>query len=150
MKLAVETLSERLIAELLPLISNHYKEISHNPDIPLRPNWEVYRQMEEIGIFKAFVARDNFGGILGYVGCLTAPALHYMDSLQTNVDVIYLDPSHRGKMLGVKMIKFMEAELEKDGVQAIHFHVKLKHDFSPMLIRMGYENVEYVSSKRLF
>ena len=146
--ISLEKLTPELVIELTPLLEAHYTEISHFKDIPLKADWEKYFILEDTGLLKVFIARYN-KKIIGYVAYTIGINMHYSDVIQAIQDVLFVSPDNRGKMAGIKLLKESEKELKKLNVKLIVQHVKLAHDFSPMLKRLGYEDVEKLLIKRV-
>lgn len=157
---AKETLTPAVWDEAVPLLFAHWKEIAHYPDIALAPDMEAYAASEAAGILRLYTARAQGDGpydratafgpplLLGYALFFLRPNPHYRGSVQAVSDVIYLAPSMRG-INGWKFLKYIDAELTKEGAEIAYHHVKLAHDFGPILKRMGYEAVEVIYTKRL-
>jgi len=142
-----ERLTEKLIGELNPIIEAHKDEVA-SFDLPLCVNWQAYDKLQEAGHLKLFVARDE-GIIVGYCSCFIHSNMHYSTSLQCFVDAVYLDPEYRGKMLGIKLFRHVEDIMTSSGIDIIQYHVKVQHDFSPVLSRLGYAFVEKIMAKRI-
>lgn len=132
-----------------PLLEKHWAEISSNLDIALDVNVEAYEASEKGDMLRVYTARED-GVMVGYVALFVHKGLHYQQSIQATQDVFYVDPDHRGKMLGVRLIKYVEGQLKGEGVQIITQHVKLKHPALGMLLeRSGYTAVEKLFQKRI-
>jgi len=97
-----------------------------------------------------FTARDD-EKLMGYNVFFVANNAHYKDSLQATQDILYLAPEYRGKMTGVRFIRWCDNELEDLGVEVVYQHVKARPElnFGPMLERIGYELVDLIYTKRL-
>jgi GNAT superfamily N-acetyltransferase len=137
------------------LIKMHYDEIALNKDEkPLNPDWARYEQMEAAGNLVCFTARDD-GRMVGYSVFLLSWHLHYNTVRVAANDVLYLHPDYRKGMIGIRLIKYSEAELGKYGADWITFHVKFnkipddRKDFSPILHRMGYSDEEKMVGKMI-
>ena len=143
-----EKLTPALAKEVLPLLKRQWVEIAHYPDIPLRPDWDAYFNMAESGNLVSITVRVD-EKLVGYAVYIMRHNIHYSTSLQAMQDILYVDPEYRRGRLGIKLLQRSEEILEKLGVQVIIQHVKLEHDFSPLLIRMGYEDVEKILCKRI-
>jgi L-amino acid N-acyltransferase YncA len=143
-----ETLTLSLANELMPLLELHRQEISAYKDMKLNVNVEKYIQMNNIGMYKIFVARSE-GKLVGYLAYFIAPNMHYSDYVYATQDVIYVDKSSRGAMVGLKLLNEAEKELIKLGVNVATQHVKVKHDISPLMEKAGYDWVEKIFMKRL-
>lgn len=137
----------RLWAEMTPLLEAHYREVAHYQDIPLEPDYAAYQTLEDIGIFRIYTTRLENGNLVGYAAYLIAPHLHYRSVLNATMDVVYIAPEYRG--MGRQFIEWCDQQLKVDGVETVTQHVKVAHDFSPMLERMGYEWVEKILIRRL-
>jgi len=143
-----EIFDDNLINEMLPLLVKHKDEICLYEDFDLDPDWGAYKRLQELGMFKIFTAR-NEDKLIGYVAFAIHHNLHYRARKHAVQDVLYLDPTHRGRMMGVKLIKFADDVLRDNGVHLVSQHVKIKHDFSPLLEYIGYEQVEKIYERRL-
>lgn len=140
---------EGAYADALPLLKKHWAEISTNLDIALNVNEEAYRHSEANDLLRIYTARDGMV-MVGYVALFVHKNLHYQQSLCATQDVFYVDPNHRGRMLGLRLIKFVEDQLRLEGVQVINQHVKIKHPaLGYLLERSGYTAVEKIYQRRL-
>lgn len=133
-------------AEMLDLLYQHYKEISHYQDIKLEPDLKAYLEIEEKGALRIYTVREG-GSIIGYGVYFVRTNLHYQSSLQAHQDVLYIRKDKRG--FGRNFIKWCDEQLKADGVQVIYHHIKTAHDWSPLLAEMGYDFVEKIYCKRL-
>ena len=133
--------------EILPMLHAHYEEVGHYKDIPLDPDKSVYLAMEEAGAIKVYTVREE-GKLIGYAAYFIRKHPHHKDSLQASQDIIYVDPKHRGGV-GKRLIKECDERLRELGVQVVYSHLKAKHNFGPMLERMGYELQDLIYSRRL-
>lgn len=134
--------------EVMPLLREHWQEIATYKDIPLSVNTEVYEGCEKAGLFHAYTIRKN-GMLIGYSGYFIRQSIHYSTSKWAVQDVLYLDPDSRGKMVGVKFIKWCDDQLKELGVEVVCQHVKTSHNWGALLGRMGYEHTENIWQRRL-
>lgn len=147
MKYAKEFFAD-VIEEIKPLLERHWHEIALNKDkIPFDPDYDKYEVLEEEGILDIFTARDDEDTLCGYCITFTIPHLHYKTTIASNVDILFVTPEHRGKMTGVRLIAFTEQQLKEQGTDLLMHHVKLAHDFSPILLRQGYAEQERIFGK---
>lgn len=146
MKFARENLAE-IAREISPLILEHYKEVAHFQDIELDPDWERYFEADDKGILRAYTARTSQGDLVGYAIFFVNKNMHYRKSLQAVQDILFLKKNSRGT--GGRLIDYADRELAKEGVQAVYHHVKNAHDFSALLVRKGYREVDKILVKRL-
>jgi hypothetical protein len=142
-----EQLTAELCEELRPLLEKHYKEIAHYQDIPLIPAYEQYMKLDSMGMLRVFTAREESGECAAYAIFFVKHNLHYSSSLQAVQDIIYVDPNKRG--FGARLIKWCDEQLKAEGVQVVYHHVKVAHNFGPLLERMGYQLVDLIYGKRL-
>lgn len=142
-----EVATHELFEELMPLLQKHWEEIAHFKDIPLDPDWDIYLKFEEVGAFRLFTARNEIGSLIGYSAFFVRPNAHYKTSIQALQDVLFIDPSQRGA--GAKFIIWCDKQLASEGIGAVYHHVKVTHNFGPMLERIGYKLVDLIYAKRL-
>lgn len=146
MKYAQEVFDD-VITDIIPLLNKHWEEIALNKDkVPFDPNYAQYKTLEKEGILDIFTARED-NELVGYCITFTAPHLHYWSTIMSNVDIFYVSPEHRGKMAGIRLIKYTEEKLKLKGVKVLNHHVKTQHDFSPILKRLKYNKAESIYSK---
>lgn len=137
---AQETMAQAW-AEMEPLFVKHYKEIAwHQDKIPLAPDCAAYAELEAKGIWKLYTARRE-GELVGYACWFVSTYLHYNTTRCAQNDVIYVDPSYRGKT-GMQLIRFSETELKKLGVQVLSLHIKECLNWGPLAQRVGFEHTE--------
>lgn len=142
-----EPFSRELFDEMWPLLDKHYREIARFQDIPLKPDFDRYMKMWQLGGLRLFIARDLTGEMVGYAVYFVAPNMHYSDSLQAVQDVLFIHPDRRG--FGKLFIPWCDDRLRESGVEIVLHHVKVAHDFGPFLESIGYEFFERIFVKRL-
>jgi hypothetical protein len=136
--------------ELVPLMEKHYAEIAHYQDIPLDVDRAAYEFAEDAGNLRVFTVRDeDEGAVIGYAVYFVRHNIHYRGSLQAMQDVLFLDPAFRHGLVGAKLIAFADAALQAEGVQVVYHHVKIEHNFGPLLERLGYQLIDLIYGKRL-
>ena len=136
--------------EAVPLMQKHWEEIAKYKDIPLDPDPVIYAAAESSGFLRCFTVRDPGGKLVGYAVYMVRHAPHYRGSLQAIEDVIFLDPSVRGKMVGIRFIDWCDRQLRGEGVQVTYHHVKKDHAaLGRILEHLGYELSDLVYARRL-
>jgi hypothetical protein len=137
-------------AELLPLLGEHYGEISTHKDhgIPLDPQTNVYRTREQDGSLMMVIGREE-GQIIAYFVCFIAPGLHYSSCLTCSPDIFYVAPEKRTGIAGIRMFRFVEKELKRRGVKRWAMGSKLAHDASALFRFLDFEPVETTYEKWL-
>ena len=144
----VESFEERL-AELQTLLPMHYRELALNQDkVPLQPQYHVYIERERAGGL-LFVTLRDAGELAGYFIGFVAPGLHYETCLTCTMDIFYVHPDKRSGSAGVRMFRFVEAELRRRGVQRWFMGSKVHADASALFKRIGAAPVETYFSKWL-
>ena len=140
---------KELSSEIYPLLKEHYDEIARNKDaIELKPDWERYKSLENLGFLHCIAVRDE-DKLIGYSVTMIAPSLHYKDHLFAVNDVLFISKEYRKARVGFRLFKFMKECFEKKKVSIVHFHVKVDHDFSDLLEFMGYKQIEKIFEMRL-
>lgn len=147
LKFQREIASDALFEEMTPFFEAHYKEIAHFQDIPLDPDFPQYLLVEAAGLLRIYTARDENNLLLGYAWYFVRPNFHYRTSKQAYQDILFVSPEKRG--FGEKFIVWCDVQLKAEGVQVVCHHVKEKHNFGPLLERLGYELTDLLWQKRL-
>jgi len=137
------------IDEAQPLLVDHWHEIALDKDtVPLEPDWEKYRRLEQAGLLNVTTARDD-GRLVGYACYIVAPSLHYRSLSVADSDVFFLSREHRRGAAGLGLLRAAEDHLVAAGVGRIVNRVKIHHDVGPLFVRLGFRPIEHVYSKRL-
>lgn len=107
---------ENALPELKQIYPVHWLELALFQDrMPLRPQDGEYIARDRDGrLFLATCRKD--GELIGYYTCLVHNSLHY-DIPTALMDMIYMKIEHRSHGYAIRMIKFVEKELIKRGVQ---------------------------------
>lgn len=136
--------------ELLPLLREHYGEISTHKlhGVLLEPMIDVYRAREADGTLLMVIGRE-LGEIVSYFVGFVAPALHYRSCLTCSPDIFYVRPDRRNGSSGIKLFRFVEKELGRRGVKRWAVGSKVQHDASALFKFLGFEPVETTYEKWL-
>lgn len=138
---------ESFFEEALPLLQDHYEEIAWNKDkIPLAVDVEAYRKMEAAGILVPFSLRTHDEEMIAYAVYFVRTNPHYARTLFAMNDVVYMKPEYRGGV-GSRFLEKCERELKELGVQVITYHIKDAYDWSPAILRQGFEKMETLYQK---
>lgn len=144
----VESFEERL-DELKVLLPLHYAELALNQDqVPLSPRYNVYIEHERAGGL-LFVTLRDAGELVGYFIGFVAPGLHYSTCLTCTMDIFFIRKDRRTGSAGVRMFRFVEAELRRRGVRRWFMGSKIHADASALFKRIGAAPVETYYSKWL-
>lgn len=135
--------------EFHELFEFHWEEIARHKDtIKLNPDYEAYQRLEEAQVLRVVTARDE-GKLVGYIANMVTPNLHYKDHLMATNDVLYLHPDYRRGGTFIRMLDYTEDYLAEIGVINFYIHMKVRHDFSQVLERRGYTEIERNFEKQL-
>jgi len=143
---ALEPASQALFEEMMPLLEANHDETEWAKDITLNPDWDAYLRLEVAGLLRVFTARVD-EQLVGYAVFTVSSGIHHKQCLQAVHDIMFIAREHRGT--GLRLIRFADAELEAEGTQIIFHSVKVSHDYSPVLKRLGYEHVETIWARRV-
>ena len=131
-----------VLDEIKPLLVEHWEEIAlYKDQFPLNPDYEKYKVLDAAGVAHVVTARAD-GALIGYYISFIMPHLHYQDCIIAMNDILFIKKEYRHGRVGMKIISFAEQELIKRGVHRMIIHVKTQHDFSPLLVHMGFNETE--------
>jgi len=140
---------EAIRDEMTPLVKEHWLEVTHYPDIDLDVDHDSYQRLSDAGTLKIYTARDVEQKLIGYCFYFVSYNFHYRSSFQASQDVLYIDPTVRGKGFGREFIDWCDKQLSELKVQVVYQHVKKAHNFGPMLESIDYELVDLIYARRL-
>ncbi len=144
----VESFTERL-EEFKPLYPIHWEELAENKDkVPLDPCYEIYINREKCGEL-LFVTMRELGEPVGYLIAFIAPGLHYRTCLTCITDIFYIKKDRRNGTAGIRLFRFVEAELKRRGVHRWFMGSKVHADASALFERIGAKKIETYYSKWL-
>ncbi len=136
-------LSERfasIVNELHPLHCSQWQETEmHRHGLPFQPDYERAARYEQDGALVQFTIRRD-GGLVGHMRLYLQRSMH-TGTVFAQEDTLYIDRAHRGNMLGLAFLRYIEAALEVFGVSEIRFDVKLINKASVLLDRLRYKPV---------
>lgn len=144
----VENFEQRL-PELQALLPAHYEELAMDKEhVPLSPQYDIYFARERVGQL-LFVTLRDAGQLVGYFIGFIAPGLHYSTCLTCTMDIFFLRADKRTGSAGVRLFRFVEAELRRRGVQRWTMGSKIHADASALFKRIGARPIETYYSKWL-
>lgn len=133
--------------EIQPLLEAHWQEIAlHQDKISLNPDWSRYESMDAAGSLAIYTARDE-GKLVGYFVVMLTKSLHYSDHFFAHNDIIFVSKEYRKGTNAIRLIKFAEQDLERNGVSLIVINTKTQQPFDCLLEKMGYSLTERVYTK---
>ncbi len=143
---AVESFIKTL-DELKPLFELHYDMLALDQDrVPLDPQYDVYAAHEAAGEL-SFVTLRADGALVGYWVSFVCPALHYRGCKTASMDMWFIHPDHAGGTAPLRLIRAVETELRRRGVQRWFASEKLHTPCGRLFEAVGMEEVEATYAK---
>ena len=136
------------VEELKQLYPEHYEELSVTKSIPLEPNYEVYKNIEDIGILKVVTCRND-KELIGYILFIVTPHLHYKSCITAVEDIYFVKKDYRRGRTGIKLFQFAEKYLKEQGVHRVIFGTKVHLDNSKLFEYLGYTFFEKLYTKMI-
>jgi len=133
--------------EIIPLIVDHYREISPLQGLTLKPDLTKYFHLEYQDALRIYTARTPDKELVGYQVFMLGTHPHFSDAKFASQDLLYIHPDHRG--FGMKFIACCDDQLKEDGVAYVKASVAGTFDYSPMLERLGYRFIEKIYMREL-
>jgi Acetyltransferase (GNAT) family len=144
-----EAYTPEFIAEVKPLLEEHWKEIAGYQDsIPLDPDYDWYYKMQEGKKLVCIMARIE-GELVGYSVFMLIRHPHYQSTVHAMNDVIFVRAPHRQSRVGLGLIRESERTLKALGARKISWHIKLSNDLDKILLAKGYDFDEMIMGKLL-
>lgn len=138
-----------VIEEVQPLLDLHYDELCLNKDLAkLAPRWDVYTEMERLGCFVVFTARED-GRLVGYSAFFLQPHMHYSGFVVAQNDIFYIAQEHRRGTTALRFLRYSETALKELGAQKLVYHCKYSNNLAPILHRLSYRDEEVMTAKLL-
>lgn len=147
MEFSKENLTPEVFRELAPLLTEHASEIPHYKGLDISPDFSTYLNLQAAGALRLFTLRKD-GRLVGYSAFIVHPHKHSKQSLQANEDLIFISKQYREGIGGYRFIKWCDGELLKEGISIIYRHVSLARDFSSLLKRLGYQEIEVMYARK--
>lgn len=127
------------LQKMFPL---HWEELALNKDkVPLDPDYDVYKQAEQLGQLLVLTCRKD-GDIIGYFVGFVRTDLHYKTCLTCRMDIFFIHPDHRGGSLGIKLFTELKKVCKSRGVKRIVVGSKVHKDASKLFEFLGYSEIE--------
>lgn len=134
---------------LWPLLRAHRNELAtHLELMPLEPQVDVYRELEERGKLLSLVL-EHEGEIVGYSVNIISHNLHYGPLKVCQNDVIFVSSSWRSEGGGKLLLQATEIEARQLGCAMILMHAKPDTRLDELLPGYGYAVQDVIHSKVL-
>ena len=142
-----EELTVHLIEEIEPLAAANWSETGFDETAPLDINWSAYMAMQMAGVLSLVTARID-EGLVGYGAYILQPHIHcgLVHAIQT---VLFVDPGYRMGPVGYRLIAESDKILAARGATIIMRQVSSKVDYSKLLYRLSYGEIERTFLRRM-
>lgn len=130
--------------EMERIYRKHYAEMCERLESigikcsPYNPRLDEYVRASEGGWMLLFIARQN-GRAIGHCNIYLTNDMHNND-LIAQEDTIYIEKEHRGRGIGVQLIKTVHNELKSRGVKRLNITTGTDLKVATLLERMGYKH----------
>ncbi len=140
---------DSFVIDVQPLLPLHFKELALDQDeVPLAPDYSIYKQMEVLGILHIWTARND-QLLIGYIIGFIKPHLHYSTTLCFIDDIYYLNQGYRNMGTGFRFFQEHEKELKKLGVVKSAMGTKDHQSHQAMFSALGYTISDIIMTKML-
>jgi len=113
------------VQAIWPLLEAHRRELATHPDImPLEPQIETYKRLEDEGRLLSIILEHPDAGIVGYSINLISQSLHYGPLKICQNDVIFVSSSYRQEGGGRHLLNATEINARNDGCKMFLLHAK--------------------------
>lgn len=137
------------IDEALPILRREHAELSPFRDVPMEIDRAGYAQAEALGLLRVYTARVDHA-LAGYTSMIVGPNLHHASARTALQDVFYVDPRHRGRLLGLMLLRFADEQLQAEGVTIVmRSSMNASPDMGRLLRLHGYSPDETLWFRRL-
>lgn len=139
-----------MIDGIKTLLPSHWRELARNrDDIPLDPDYDMYRRADAAGMIMALAARLD-GALVGYAIYFVRPHHHYKGATWAVSDIFWLHPDYRNLGNGKALFEAVEQELRNIGCTVCHTTLKADHPAAAYVLEaLGHTKIELGYSKRL-
>ena len=129
-----------VLPELRTLHEAHWLETEkHRQGLALEPDYDSMAADERMGRLLQFTVR-HCGALVGNLRMYVVQSRHTRNLVAVE-DTLYIAPSHRGGLLGLKLVRYAEQCLVQIGVREIEANSKLVNGADALMRRMRYEPV---------
>lgn len=138
-----------LADELRPLLFSQWEELALDRDtIPLDPDWDRYRDLDEKGALDFTTVRDA-GRLVGWYVNVVAPHPHYKSTLFGFLDLYYVLPEYRKARVGLGLFAAMEKAMRNRGIKEVISITKSHLNVAPLFDRLGWRETGITYTKVL-
>ncbi len=145
-----EILTEPLSQEMLAIYQDYYARSKGREGVPpLDFRWEVFYQLQDLGLFRVYTAREN-GKLLGVAMYVVTEHLHYKGYMVADCDGLSVHLDARGRGIGRQLVDFAADELKEQGVNVMAHRARMVYDETPLFEKLPeFQMVEKVYTRKL-
>lgn len=140
----------QVVQELDDFMHNYWLT---SPDRQERPellyDWRAYEQLNDAGIVKLYVARNDDHKLVAVAIYALMKHLHHLDHPVADCDTFIVDASVRGCGIGKLLIEYSERQLRELDVQEVMHHTREAAAPTSLFHQLGYKPLFLQFSKRL-
>lgn len=142
----IRPISVRLVLDSMPLVREHYEEVS-SMDRPLSPDREEYLATEDAGLLLTFGA---FAGdeLVGYSVNIVKRHMHY-DMMTAYNAALFVHPNYRATPLGLRLMAETRKVCRQWGATLMLWHAKPESQLDQLLQRKRLKVQDIVYQEQL-
>ena len=129
------------------LFRAHYDEIAkHKHVMRLSPDWLRYKALEQMDGLLLLAAFQD-GALVGYAVTFLVTHMHACESLYGQNDVLFVDKGHRGKGVGLRLVRETERLAVSRGARMVTWGARKGSELAGLLPKVGYRATELLFTK---
>lgn len=149
MQIQQETLTDKLIHEIEPMLDAYYMTTVAKTDIPPYDfDWPAYMTLQEHGHLVATTVRLH-GLLIGFTIYIVMTLPHHKTKTVAECDCIAVDPAFRNVGIGRKLYTFNEDILRSMNVDIIIQRYRVCYGAEPIFPKLGFKHIEQLYMKEL-
>ena len=145
-----EVLTEPLSKEMMAIYQDYYARSKASEGMPpLDFRWEVFFQLQDLGMFRVYTAREN-GKLLGVAMYVVTEHLHHRGWMVADCDGLSVHLDARGRGIGRLLVNFAADDLKEAGVQIMAHRARAVYDDVPLFEKLPeFKLIEKVYARKL-
>jgi GNAT superfamily N-acetyltransferase len=125
-----------VLEEIQPLLAQHWSEIAVYKNIPLDPDYDLYRQADTAGFLVVYTAREEeTKKLVGYSIFFLRRHHHYINHTWAMNDIVWIHPDFRQQGFGREFVAFWNGKLRERGTHVVHVNAKVAHPALAYLLK---------------
>ena len=115
-------------------------------DWELKPNWQMYGKLYEMGYLISLAAFDG-DEIVGYSLATVSPHLFNSDVKVCTTSALFVKPSHRNRLVSGRLIVETEREAKRRGAIRVFWQTRANTPLAGLLRKRGYQDADVAMMK---